>query len=66
LIDETPAAAQAYDGALRAIRSAERTGRPLGAREFVQDLERRLGRPIARRGRGRKPAAPTADQPRLF
>jgi putative transposase len=66
LIDEDPVAGRPYDGALQALRSCERTGRPLGAPEFVKDLERRLGRPIARRGRGRKPAVKAADQPGLF
>ncbi|MFO1014137.1 MAG: transposase [Caulobacteraceae bacterium] len=42
------------DKAFTAIRAAERTGRPLGPREFVEDLERLLGRPIARRAAGRK------------
>jgi putative transposase len=39
-----------------ALRQAEGTGRPIGAPDFVADLERRLGRPIARRAPGRKPA----------
>jgi putative transposase len=38
-----------------ALRRGERTGRPLGAPAFVQDLERRLGRPLAPRAPGRKP-----------
>ena len=42
-------------GALAAIRAAETTGRPLGTAAFVADLERRLGRAIARRAPGRKP-----------
>lgn len=37
------------------LRRAERTGRPLATADFVADLERRLGRPIARRTPGRKP-----------
>jgi len=37
-----------------ALRRAEATGRPLGADDFVADLERLLGRPIARRAPGRK------------
>jgi putative transposase len=44
---------QRHDGALHALRSSETTGRPLGAVNFVEDLERRLGRRLARRGRGR-------------
>ena len=49
-----------------AIRSAEVIGRPLGTPQFVADLERRLGRPIARRAPGRKPRQPASDQPELF
>jgi len=52
----------ADDPAFAAIRSAEATGRPLGCADFVADLERRLGRPIARRAPGRKPAAKAVDQ----
>jgi hypothetical protein len=37
-------------------------GRPLGSADFVADLERRLGRRIARRACGRKPAPGRADQ----
>ena len=39
------------------LRRAEATGRPLGADEFVSGLERLLGRKIARRAPGRKPAS---------
>ena len=39
----------------RAIASAERTGRPLGSADFVEDLERRLGRVLTRRKPGPKP-----------
>jgi putative transposase len=42
--------------AFTALRAAETTGRPLATADFVADLERRLGRPIARRAPGRKPA----------
>jgi putative transposase len=38
-----------------AVRRSESTGRPLAAEDFVRDLERRLGRPIARRAPGPKP-----------
>jgi putative transposase len=48
-----------------AIRAAETTGRALGTAAFVADLERLLGRPIARRAPGRKPAA-GEDQGRLL
>ena len=50
------------DPAFAAIRTAETTGRPLATADFVADLERRLGRPIARRAPGRKPALRTVDQ----
>jgi putative transposase len=39
------------------LRLAEGSGRPLGTAEFVDGLERLLGRPIARRAPGRKPTA---------
>ena len=41
--------------ALAAIRSGERTGRPLGDVGFVAALERDLGRTLAKRKPGRKP-----------
>jgi putative transposase len=44
------------DEAFQRLRAAESSGRPLGTADFVADLERRLGRPIARRAPGRKPA----------
>jgi putative transposase len=47
------AAPEAYD----ALRRGERTGRPLGSAAFVEDLERRLGRPLAPQKPGRKPKA---------
>src|SRR5271156_3974360 len=45
------------EDAFVALRRAEGNGRPLGAEEFVSGLERLLGRPIARRSAGRRPAA---------
>ncbi|HZZ36123.1 MAG TPA: hypothetical protein VFE03_10385, partial [Caulobacteraceae bacterium] len=45
------------DPAFASIRAAETTGRPLGGEGFVAGLERRLGRPLAPRPRGRKPKA---------
>jgi putative transposase len=57
---------EADDPAFAAIRAAEATGRPLGTKDFVSDLERRLGRPIARRAPGRKPAATVERQADLF
>jgi hypothetical protein len=44
----------ADDGAFRALRSSEASGRPLGNAGFIADLERLLGRPVARRAPGRK------------
>jgi putative transposase len=52
--------------AVAALRAAESTGRPLGTADFVSDLERRLGRPLARRAPGRKRAAPPEAQPALL
>ena len=43
------------DDALAAIRSGERTGRPLGSESFVAKLETNLGRTLARQRPGRKP-----------
>lgn len=54
--------AKSEDPAFRALRAAETTGRPLGTAEFVNDLERRLGRPIARRAPGRRPRATDVQQ----
>ena len=48
-------AAGLSDAEHRAIRSGERTGRPLGSADFVVDLERRLGRVLSRRKPGPKP-----------
>ena len=50
------------------LRRAEATGRPLGAPEFVTGLENLLGRKIARRAPGRKPAtdASLAEQLELL
>jgi putative transposase len=50
------------------LRRAEATGRPLGADEFVSGLERLLGRKIARRAPGRKPASQgeTGEQLKLL
>ena len=48
------------------LRRAETTGRPLGAPEFVDGLEKILGRKIARRAPGRKPTGEDPDQLRLL
>ena len=54
------------DSAFAALRAAEQTGRPLGTAEFIEGLERVLGRRIARRAPGRKPAQETGEQPNLL
>ncbi len=54
------------EGAFAAIRSSEGSGRPLATADFVADLERRLGRPIARRAAGRKRKEADGDQPALL
>ena len=43
------------DAAVRLLRDRTRTGRPCGPTEFVQRLEKLLGRPLAPNKRGRKP-----------
>ncbi len=50
------------------LRRAEATGRPLGAPEFVTGLESLLGRKIARRAPGRRPATDSlaAEQLKLL
>ena len=48
--------------AFTALRRAESTGRPIGTAEFVSGLERVLGRPIARRAPGPKPAPASDDR----
>ena len=50
-------AAGLSDAEHRAIQGGERTGRPLGSDGFVADLERRLGRTLARQKPGRKAKA---------
>jgi putative transposase len=49
------------------LREAECIGRPLGTVDFVTELERRLGRRIARRAPGRKAVAiPVGEQLNLL
>ncbi len=48
------------------LRRAETTGRPLGTPEFVDSLEKTLGRKIARRAPGRKPTGEDPDQLKLL
>ncbi len=52
----------ADDPAFRALRASEGAGRPVGNADFIGDLERRLGRPIARHAPGRKTRAAAAEQ----
>jgi len=59
-------ATDADDPAFAALRAAETTGRPLGTRDFVAELERRLGRTVARRAPGRKPRIVSSDDARLL
>ncbi len=48
----------------KAIRAAERTGRPLGSADFTDQLEQSLGRRLARQKPGRKArAVPNAGPP---
>lgn len=56
----------ADDAAFAAVRGAERAGRPLGNADFIAGPQRLLGRPIAHRAPGRKPAEPAIDQPNLL
>ena len=61
------AALLAEDGeqGFAALRRAEGSGMPVGSADFVADLERLLGRPIARRAPGRKPSPVIGGQPEL-
>jgi len=43
------------DQAVRMLRERTRTGRPCGPAEFVERLEKLVGRPLTARKRGRKP-----------
>lgn len=49
------------EGMLAAIRSGERTGRPLGSDSFVANLEAGLGRTLGRQRPGRKPTFTAAE-----
>jgi putative transposase len=51
----------ADDAAFRALRSSEGSGRSLGNADFIADLERLLGRPVARRTPGRKSKRAAAE-----
>jgi len=48
------------------LRESEGTGRPLGNADFIAGLEKVLGRPLARRAAGRKPAATRDLQAKLL
>lgn len=50
------------DEAFRALRSSEGSGRPLGNADFIADLERLPGRPVARRAPGRKSKSAGVEQ----
>jgi putative transposase len=50
------------DEAFRALRSSEGSGRPLGNADFIADLERLLGRPVARRAPGCKSKSTGVEQ----
>jgi REP-associated tyrosine transposase len=54
------------DPAFATIRAAEGTGRPVGNAQFIEGLERLLGRPIARRAPGRKRKCGNDDAPLLL
>jgi len=47
---------------IAALRRARSTGRPVGAKDWLADLEARTGRPLAAQKRGPKPRAITEDQ----
>ena len=59
-------AGEADEPGFAVLRAAELIGRPLANRDFIEGLERVLGRPVARRAPGRKPKAATEVQPSLF
>jgi putative transposase len=59
--DEFLAAGQSEDE-LTAVRQCTHTGRPLGGKEFVSELERSMQRPLAAR-RGGRPARQARDEP---
>jgi hypothetical protein len=47
--------------ATHALRMAETTGRPVGHREWIEEIERRSGRSLAPRKRGPKARAKSAE-----
>jgi hypothetical protein len=50
------------EAAFGAPRAAERIGRPLADKDFIDGLERMLGRRVARRAPGRKKATTPPSQ----
>jgi putative transposase len=59
-------AGPADEAGFGALRAAERIGRPLANKDFIDGLERLLGRPVARRAPGRKTATTAPEQPKLL
>ncbi|MDR3508480.1 MAG: hypothetical protein P4L64_11330 [Caulobacteraceae bacterium] len=59
-------AGDADDVGFGALRAAERIGRPLANKDFIDGLEHILGRPVARRAPGRKKTTTAPDQPTLL
>jgi putative transposase len=57
---------RANEAGFAALRAAEQTGRPLGTKDFIEGLERILGRRNARRAPGRKPKKSPEEQQSLF
>jgi putative transposase len=56
-LSEAPGDEAGGNSTLAALRAAEITGRPVGGEAFIAALERRLGRPLSPRKRGRKAKA---------
>lgn len=59
-------AGDADEAGFGALRAAERIGRPLANKDFIDGLERVLGRPVARRAPGRKKAMTPTGQTSLL
>ncbi len=54
------------DEGFAAVRRSEGSGRPVGTADCIADLERLLGRPIARRAPGPKPKRDDSEQTQLL
>jgi putative transposase len=50
------------DADQRTLMAHERTGRPLGSKEFILELESKLGRRLRPHKRGRKPKVPRSEE----